>query len=573
MKIRSGIAAILLVALLSQGCASKQEELESVARDWCMTIRASQVIPVYPLTEDLRPGDVFIVELPVQKQVDEYRAKGFLPLDRHATRLTGIDYRGFYGSEFFSDKFDVTPHDRIRLDVAEDEPATTSGSTPGNGQSGEKKNTSESAPAENGQSGREKGDSKSTKKLSNSGQELADFDVPLAAFPSYTFSVSNSAGLSLAIPLKGITAALGFMRTQSANGSISLGKAYSYGASGDDLLRGLRIWAEMPEVRRSLALMWEQSQSEGHEGEPNLFLRLVSRVYFVGEVDVSLMNAEAVDAAADDDPAAAEQLKGRLDALETKLQEPAPKAPAGGQDTRPAAPPTGTGQNPEKNAAAGQEPAADMPNADDAGTDPMMKLRPYPKAAIAVRSRSRRAVQMTESFTRPLAIGYVGFDVPILAGGNIGVPIATQAQLLGLKKREEFQLSQGSTNSAAPGLRELEVEKNRFEVRLTRLQQMANCQPIVNGAGERETTAREVQGEKLAQSARRVVDFVAANASQTSFSVPSSDNVRAYVDNFGLAVRKQYQTSDYDLMPEKSQPRDHMIKLREINNLIDLAMP
>jgi hypothetical protein len=30
-----------------------------------MTIRASQVVPVYPLTEDLQPGEVFLVQLPV----------------------------------------------------------------------------------------------------------------------------------------------------------------------------------------------------------------------------------------------------------------------------------------------------------------------------------------------------------------------------------------------------------------------------------------------------------------------------------------------------------------------------
>ena len=39
---------------------NKQRALERVARDWCLTIRASQIIPVYPLDEDIQVGDVFV---------------------------------------------------------------------------------------------------------------------------------------------------------------------------------------------------------------------------------------------------------------------------------------------------------------------------------------------------------------------------------------------------------------------------------------------------------------------------------------------------------------------------------
>lgn len=51
------VAAAIGAAL--QGCSllsrdpSIEEELERVAKDWCMTIRASQVLCTYPLTEDL----------------------------------------------------------------------------------------------------------------------------------------------------------------------------------------------------------------------------------------------------------------------------------------------------------------------------------------------------------------------------------------------------------------------------------------------------------------------------------------------------------------------------------------
>jgi len=54
----------LALVCIPVSCASweRQHQLERVAKDWCLTIRASQVIPVYPLTEDLQPGDVFLVQ-------------------------------------------------------------------------------------------------------------------------------------------------------------------------------------------------------------------------------------------------------------------------------------------------------------------------------------------------------------------------------------------------------------------------------------------------------------------------------------------------------------------------------
>jgi len=70
-------------------CDAEDERRPVGARrqDWSLSIRASQVIPVYPLTEDLQPGDVFLVQTPVEDQVKVYLAKGFLPLDNLVTRL------------------------------------------------------------------------------------------------------------------------------------------------------------------------------------------------------------------------------------------------------------------------------------------------------------------------------------------------------------------------------------------------------------------------------------------------------------------------------------------------------
>ena len=80
---QGAIAAALAILVLSTGCATslRNKQLEAVAKDWALVIRASQVIPVYPLSEDLQPGDVLLVSTPIDEQVALYKKKGFLPLD------------------------------------------------------------------------------------------------------------------------------------------------------------------------------------------------------------------------------------------------------------------------------------------------------------------------------------------------------------------------------------------------------------------------------------------------------------------------------------------------------------
>src|ERR1043166_2039508 len=59
------LCAALMIAV-STGCMNqeKNDQLSEVAKGWCRTIRASQVIPVYPLTEDVQVGDLFIMQRP-----------------------------------------------------------------------------------------------------------------------------------------------------------------------------------------------------------------------------------------------------------------------------------------------------------------------------------------------------------------------------------------------------------------------------------------------------------------------------------------------------------------------------
>ncbi|MFO0829355.1 MAG: hypothetical protein U0572_14555 [Phycisphaerales bacterium] len=345
----SGTVRALLVAvsLALTACASRERELERVAKDWCQTIRASQVVPVYPLTEDLQPGDVFLVETPIQQQAKVYRERGFLPLDQMVVRLHDLDYSDFYAAEYWDGLYAKAPHPRpIRI--------VTDGTKP---------------------------------------PPFVTIEAPRAAFPSYTFEVRRGAGLKLAIPVQGVPIGFGMMRTDSATGSVEISDAYTYAAPPEAIYERLIRWASDPERQRVLADL--QKKNDGHP----LFLRVVQRVYLTGGVLVSLVNDAAGSAGLD---VGAAQQVSVLDVA--------------------------TGKTTAENFAAAS-------NALSSALRPAEIVTPQgvsgfvPGGSLRIVEATHRSVTLKENFDRPLVIGYLGYDFPILEGGVLGVPVATLTQL------------------------------------------------------------------------------------------------------------------------------------------------
>lgn len=235
-------ASTLSIALLwaTAACGStagQQTQLERVARDWCQTIRASQILPAYPLTEDIQPGDVFVVPLPIARQAELFDEKGFLPLDQRVVRLHGLPFDRFYGDAYWKGTYAGAPHDR-----------------PG---------WSEGSPA-----------------------------APRAAFPSYTFSVQRSAGLALALPLSSVPVGLGLLGADRARGSVTLNDAYTYGVDVTSVAPLLAAWAEDPAVRETLMRVATDSSDE-------VFLRIVTQVFLVRTLDVTVSRLSSGSAGLD----------------------------------------------------------------------------------------------------------------------------------------------------------------------------------------------------------------------------------------------------------------------------------
>ncbi len=324
------ILSNLLLLSICIGCCTttlRNEQLEKVAKDWALIIRASQVIPVYPLSEDLQPGDVLLVSTPIEDQVALYEKKGFLPLDQHLVRLYPQNYREFYNSRYGTDD-GITP--------------------PGKWQA-----------------------------IDNEGKHGWGI-APHAAFPTYKFSVDTGAGINLAIPIQGVPFALGLMNSGKASGTVTIAEAYTYGLDNYGLERLLSHWTLN---NRHLLRNYEPREGQYH------FLRVVSRVYIAGKVNVTVSN----DVASGADLAAGADRPVNL----IGIKEGSPN------------------DNYSK--------AIDAIN--------ILAEKQLPGTKIKIATASSRSVSLDETFSKPLVIGYVGFDMPILKGGRVGAPISTLAQL------------------------------------------------------------------------------------------------------------------------------------------------
>ncbi|HEX5138301.1 MAG TPA: hypothetical protein VFY93_15100 [Planctomycetota bacterium] len=228
---------IALVPVLLAACATPSGQLEHVAKDWCLTIRASQVLPVYPPSEDVEPGDVFLVDTSLADQARVYEEKGFLPLDQLVTRLRGLPYDAFYRDGYFENPFGNVPHER-----------PSAGTSP---------------------------------------------SAPKVAFPAYSFQVDRSQGLKLALPLSGVPVGLGLLGSSQARGSVTIRDASTYAIDGETLARKLYAWWNADEdVRDTFGAIARDT------GRP-VYLRAVTRVFLARGVTVSLVSLDSAGAGVD----------------------------------------------------------------------------------------------------------------------------------------------------------------------------------------------------------------------------------------------------------------------------------
>ena len=332
----------LTVTTILGGCCglSKQTELERVAKDWSMTIRASQIIPVYPLTEDLQPGDIFLVQVPIDRQQEIYAQKGFLPLDNMIHRVDPQGYKDFYRNSFFGGLDFTLPKDWLTAKPV---------------------------------------------------WSLA----PTAKFPTYSFSVKRGGGFNLALPMQGVPIGLSLLGGDAAGGTIVIADAKTYGVDVISLEKDVRDWAG-----QNQEFLANFSPSEGKQN----YLRVVSRVYLTGKLNISIQSGRS--------------LSGGVSAGASKpvdLVVP------------------GVGPDAEKNTMETYTKNLDKLNGMLEEVLKKIKVTGVdqfiPGGTVKVVAASSNSISLDETFLRPVAIGYLGFDMQIGPGGELGPPIPTHAIL------------------------------------------------------------------------------------------------------------------------------------------------
>jgi len=229
----------LAIALLLTGCTlfspkkATTQQLENVAKEWCLTMRASQVLCVYPLSEDVQVGDVYLVNTSIANQVKQYTQNGFLPFDMLLTRMQPVNYRAMYANAYATqDQWGNIPHQW---------------QFPAN------------APTNNWAA------------------------APHAAFPSYTFAVQQGQSLKLAVPVQAVPIGLSLLNTTQAHGAIEIDDASTYGIDQLSVDQQVEAWAACPATR---ALLARYAPDAGNTH----YVRVITRVYLTGKVNVSVTN-------------------------------------------------------------------------------------------------------------------------------------------------------------------------------------------------------------------------------------------------------------------------------------------
>jgi hypothetical protein len=354
------LTLVAVFAALTAGCTSRQQELEAVAKDWCLTIRASQIMPVYPLREDVQPGDCFLVSVPVDQQQKVWEAKGFLPLDQQFLRVRPSGYAAFY-----QQSFPVT-NDQVPLRWLT--PAAADGKGP--------LHQWQSAPA--------------------------------SAFPTYSFQVKKGGGFNLALPIEGVPVGLSLLGASEATGAVVISDARTYGVDMTTLMADVEHALDAsskeggPTNRQFLAQFYDRGESatatsKGRAGTP-VYLRIISRVFLAGSMDVSIHNAESQAAGV-----SAGNFKP-VDLLDAKAGD------AKDLEER------------RKTYELGRELIAKKLTEVAAGA--------LPGGSLQFQSASARSISLKETFARPLVIGYLALDCRIDAGGRLSPAIPT-LQVLG----------------------------------------------------------------------------------------------------------------------------------------------
>ncbi|MEM6551195.1 MAG: hypothetical protein AAF750_03615 [Planctomycetota bacterium] len=344
----------------------RDAKLQRVASDWNTTIRASQVIPVYPTTEDLQPGDIFLVTATVNDQHKQWKSGKFLPLDNHLGRIQPSGYRDFYANSFLhpSATQPTLPHDWL---------------LPSDGQ--------QPKPAQDPRNA------------------LAWQKAPMAFFPSYSFETTVGGGANTAFPISGVPVGLSLLGTGTATVTVQIKDARTFGVDLISLYNDL-----VPSWEITNQKLLSQFKSGTNE-EDKRYIRVITRVYLARELQVGISQASVESAA----------ISAGVPKPVNLLLPKKPDANDDDDENKATVAATQPITSYTQNIAALNQIINGLAPAGEALD------KALPGGSLKVVAASSGSISLKETFARPVVIGYLGFDMEILQNGRLGSPIPTLA--------------------------------------------------------------------------------------------------------------------------------------------------
>lgn len=377
------LGAILAVTvLLMQGCETTKtvrEQAEEVAKDWNFTIRAAGVIPVYPMSADLRPGDVFLSRTPVNAEADLWEERGYIPIEAHLLRLP-VDYDDFYGSQAGTE---LEGLEKAKL-YGRNNPAWV--------------------------------------------DTILEPDAPpIVGFPSYSFRASFETGLAGAVPIQGVPVALSFLNVKDASANLSISDASSYGIDVAQLHKTLVDWAgDNADLLNSYVPI-------DPDAEP-AYLRVVYRIYRAKQFDIGMYNVSGTGITS--------SIGAKKEVPTATLQRKSqPPAEGDGDDDQGAGDQEADNQSAittEHRTFRADYDELLKSLSNNANDEPSQRPdvgdlaeAQLPGASVQFTSAAERSVSFKQTFTTPIVVGYHAFDVEIRYGGKVGAPMSTLERIDG----------------------------------------------------------------------------------------------------------------------------------------------
>jgi len=195
--------------------------------------------------------------------------------------------------------------------------------------------------------------------------------------------------LNLAVPVDGVPVGLSLMNSEAADGTVSIEKAKTIGIDTVSMWKQLTIWASDNAVFLS---------QYAPSGKITNYVRVVTRVYAAGQMNVSLRDASSQSGGLD--VGAAKPVNLLFPQLTTN------------------------------NSAEVANTFTNQVNLLGVYTNGLNAIQQsLPGGSVRIAAASSRTVAMQQDFVPPLVVGYLGFDCEILDGGELGPPMPTHARL------------------------------------------------------------------------------------------------------------------------------------------------